>query len=132
MAVQKSKTEETSCYTGPERRRSRRIPANYSICVRSSPPSGKELERYAQTRNISSEGVLFLCPDMLEQGAEVDVSIGIPSAYAVSLPAAQLDTVAVVVRSERIEPDEGVMFGANVALRFTERPSLSTRLSMFD
>jgi len=132
MEIPESSTETTRHYHGPEKRGARRIPADYSICVRCPSRSGEELERYAQTRNISPGGVLFLCPDMLEPGTEVSVSIGIPSAYAASLPAAQLDSAAVVVRSEAISPDNQHIFGANIALKFTEKPSLSTRLSMFD
>ena len=108
MEIPESSTETTRHYHGPEKRGARRIPADYSICVRCPSRSGEELERYAQTRNISPGGVLFLCPDMLEPGTEVSVSIGIPSAYAASLPAAQLDSAAVVVRSEAISPDKDV------------------------
>ena len=132
METLEPSAEAMSHYSGPERRMLRRIQTNYSICVRSPSSPGEALERYAQTRNISSEGVLFLCPDMLGAGTEVNVSIGIPSAYAASLPAAQLDTVAVVLRSEPVGPDEEHAFGANVALKFTEKLRLSTHLSMFD
>lgn len=132
MEMSDSSIEVTPDYSGPERRMSRRIQTNYSICVRSLSPPGGEIERYAQTRNISSQGVLFLCPDMLEPSTEVNVSIAIPSAYAVSLPAAQLDTTAVVLRSEPVGPAEDDAFGANIALKFTTKPILSTHISMFD
>lgn len=123
---------EQRAYAGPERRRSPRTSAKYPIRFRRVLPSGEKYERYAQTRNVSSEGVLLSSMEKLTPGMRVDISIAIPFIYAASLPAAQLDSAAVVVRSEPADPYEGGEFAANIALRFLQKPTVSTELSMFD
>jgi hypothetical protein len=128
MTVASSSVGETKRFTGPEKRQYPRIPAKYPICVRFESSSGQAVERYAQTRNVSVEGVFFSCMERLEVGQDVGVFMGIPSAHAASLPAAQLNGKAVVVRCERVEPLED----AGVALKFVEKPSLTTHVSMFD
>ena len=124
--------DRTRHYAGSEKRGYPRIPASYPICVRFVSPSGEKVERYAQTTNVSAEGVLFFCAETLETGTKVDVHVGIPSAYAASLPAAQLNGEAVVVRAERVDPLEKEAYGVRIALKFTDKPSLSTDVSMFD
>jgi len=123
---------EQRLYAGPERRRAPRIPANFPVRFQRRSPSGGEYERYAQTKNVSSDGVLLESMEMFEQGTEVDVSIGIPFTSAASLPTAQLNGVAVVVRSESASPCESDGFAASIALKFVTRPTVSTELSMFD
>ena len=132
MSVAPSPANNAQRYAGQEKRSYPRIPANYPICVRFSSPSGEQLERYAQTKNVSAEGVFFSCINELRVGTEVDVLMGIPAAYAASVPAAQLDGCAVVVRSGPVDPLDERGFGANIALRFLEKPRLSTEVSMFD
>ncbi len=58
--------------------------------------------------------------------------MGIPSANAASLPAAQLSGKAVVVRCERADSPEGEGLGAGIALKYIEKPNLTTDVSMFD
>ena len=132
MSIPQSSADEPQHYAGAERRKCPRIEANYPICIRYGSSSGGRLERYAQTRNVSAGGVLFACMEVVEPGTQVDVLMGIPSVYAASLPAAQLNGVAQVVRSEAIGVHEEDTFGARVAMRFTETPSLSTLVTMFD
>lgn len=132
MPVARSSLDEARQYAGPERRGYPRISANYPICVRLVSSSGEMIERYAQTRNVSAKGILFSCLEALEIGIEVDILMGIPSAYAASLPAAQLTGEAVVVRCEPIGPLEDEGIGARVALKFLKMPKLTTELSMFD
>jgi len=132
MSEAGSITDKTRRFAGPEKREYPRIPANYPICIRFLSSSGETVERYAQTRNVSVEGVLFSSMEKLETGMKVTVSMGIPSAYAASLPAAQLDSEAVVVRSERVNPLDNEGFGTSIALKFTEKPQLTTEISMFD
>ena len=127
-----SSVSETRRFTGPEKREYSRIPANYPICVRFGSSSGETIERYAQTRNVSVEGVLFSSMEKIAVGTKVKVLIGIPSAYAASLPAAQLNGTAVVVRCEPLDPVEDRGFGARIALKFLEKPNLTTHVSMFD
>ncbi len=119
-------------YDGPERRVAPRIEVNYPIRVRFALPTGEQLERYSQIRNVSSAGLLFTCMDSLEPGTEVDVSIGIPFVHAASLPMAQLNGEALVLRSGSPGPDEEYAVGREVALKFLKPPTLSTELSMFD
>ena len=123
---------EQRAYTGQERRGSPRISANYAIRFQRVLPSGEKCVRYAQTRNVSSEGILMSSTERLAPDTRVDISIGIPFIYATSLPAAQLDGAAVVVRSEPADPEEDGEFAANIALRFLQTPTISTELSMFD
>lgn len=132
MVVASSSVDETRRFTGPEKREYPRIIANYPICVRFGSPSGETIERYAQTRNVSVEGVLFSCMEKLEVGTKVKVLMGIPSAYAASLPAAQLNGEAVIVRCESLDTVEDKGFGALVALKFLEKPKFTTQVSMFD
>jgi hypothetical protein len=105
---------------------------NYPIRVRFVLPTGEKLERYSQIRNVSSAGLLFACVDVLEPGTEVDVSIGIPFVHAASLPMAQLNGEALVLRSGSPGPAEEYALGREVALKFLGTPILSTELSMFD
>lgn len=132
MVAASSPVDKTKRFTESEKRQYPRIPANYPICIRFKSSSGLTVERYAQTRNVSVEGVFFSCAERLAIGQNVSVLMGIPSAYAASLPAAQLNGKAVVVRCERAGPlgDEG--FGPGVALKFVEKPNLTTHVSMFD
>jgi len=133
MQAAQSPANEAQHYAGPEKREYSRIPAGYPICVRFASLSGETVERFAQTMNVSVEGVLFSCAESLEIGTRVDFQIGIPSAHAASLPAAQLNGKAVVMRSERVDPlaeEEG--YGAKIALKFIHKPSFSTEVSMFD
>ena len=132
MSMAGSSVDETRRFAGPEKREYPRIPANYPICIRFASSSGETIERYAQTRNVSVEGVLFSSAEKLEIGTKVTVLMGIPSAYAASLPAAQLNGEAVVVRSERVNPLDNERFGSTIALRFTKKPYLTTEVSMFD
>jgi len=127
-----STVDEAQRYSGPEKREYPRIPASYPICIRFVSSSGETVERYAQTRNVSVEGVLFSSMERLEAGTKVTVLMGIPSAFAVSLPAAQLNAEAVVVRSDRVNPLENEGFGTSIALKFTKKPYLTTEISMFD
>ena len=132
MATPSSSVENARPFAGPERREYPRIPVNYPICVRFSSSSGQTLERYAQTKNVSVEGVLFSSMDGLETGTKVTVLMGIPSAYAASLPAAQLNAEATVVRSEPLDPLGNEGYGTGIALKFTKKPYLTTEVSMFD
>lgn len=129
MHAADASASEARQYAGPEKRAYHRIPESYPLCVRFISASGEVTERYAQTRDVSAKGVLFSCVDALEIGTKVDVQLGIPSAYAASLPAAQLNGRAIVVRSE---PIRGEGFGVQVALKFIGKPYLSTVVSMFD
>jgi hypothetical protein len=119
-------------YAGPERRGAPRIPANYPIRILRILSTGERFERYAQTKNISSEGILLSSVDTLRPGTRVNVSVGIPFVYAASLPSVQLDCAAVVVRSEPIDSREADEFGTSIALKFLQKPTVSTELSMFD
>lgn len=119
-------------YDGPERRGAPRIEVNYPIRVRFALPTGEKLERYSQLTNVSAAGLLFTCVDALKPGTEVDVSIGIPFVHAASLPMAQLNGEALVLRSESSVPDEEYTVSREVALKFLGTPTLSTELSMFD
>lgn len=132
MPMTRSSLNDKPRYTGPEKRRYPRISVNYPICIRFESSSGQVIERYAQTRNVSVEGVLFSSAEKLEPGMKVTVLMGIPSAFAASLPAAQLNGEAVVVRSERVNPLENEGFGNSIALKFTNKPYLTTEVSMFD
>jgi hypothetical protein len=132
MSIADSSVDEKRRFAGPEKREYPRIPVNYPICIRFVSASGQTVERYAQTRNVSVEGVLFSSMEKLEPGMKVTVHMGIPSAFAASLPAAQLNGEAVVVRSERVNPLENEGFGSSVALKFTNKPYLTTEVSMFD
>lgn len=132
MSMAGSSVDETRRFTGPEKREYPRIPVNYPICIRFASSSGETIERYAQTRNVSVEGVLFSSMEKIETGTKVTVLMGIPSAFAASLPAAQLNGEAVVVRSERVNPLNNEGFGSSIALRFTNKPYLTTEVSMFD
>jgi len=129
MPAADTSASEARRYAGREKRACARIPESYPLCVRFISASGEVAERYAQTRDVSAKGVLFSCVDALEIGTKVDVQLGIPSAYAASLPAAQLNGRAIVVRSE---PIRGKGFGVQVALKFIGKPHLSTVVSMFD
>jgi hypothetical protein len=132
MATPGSSVENARSFAGPERREYPRIPASYPICIRYSSSSGQTIERYAQTRNVSVEGILFSSMDSHETGTRVTVLMGIPSAYAASLPAAQLNAEAVVVRCEPLDPLGNQGFGAGIALKFIKKPYLTTEVSMFD
>ena len=132
MSESRHPEEGARSYEGSDRRDYPRIPANYPICIRFSSPSGETIERYAQTRNVAAKGVFFACADAPETGTEVDVLMGIPSVHAASLPAAQLEGRAVVVRRDPIDPADNEGFGVRVALKFLERPLLTTKISMFD
>ena len=132
MTASGSSMENARPYSGPERREYPRIPANYPICIRFSSSSGQTVERYAQTKNVSVEGVLFSSMDSLETGTRVSVLMGIPSAFAASLPAAQLNGEAIVVRSERLDPRTNEGLGNEIALKFVRKPYLTTEVSMFD
>ena len=124
--------EETRSYGGSERRDYPRIPASYPICIRFTSPSGKMIERFAQTRDVAAKGVFFACAEAPETGTEVEVLMGIPSVHAASLPAAQLEGWAVVVRRDPIHPTDNEGFGVRVALKFLKKPCLTTKISMFD
>jgi hypothetical protein len=132
MATPESSVDNARPFSGPERREYPRIPANYPICIRFSSSSGQTIERYAQTKNVSVEGVLFSSMDNLETGTKVTVLMGIPSAFAASLPAAQLNGEAIVVRSEPLDPLGSEGFGTGIALKFIKKPYLTTEISMFD
>lgn len=121
-----------SAYTGQERRESPRIPAQYPICVRFAATPDETIERFAQTRNVSAGGVFFTCMDSLEIGTKVAVLVGIPAAYGDSVPAAQLEGEAVVMRCASAAPPEHEDFRAAIALKFLGRPTLTTEVSMFD
>lgn len=123
--------DETNCFTGSEKRRYRRTEAKYPICVRFVSSHGVNIERYAETINVSVEGVLFAPMESLSAGTRVETQIGVPSTYVSSLPAAQLNGSAIVVRSEPFDSNEDI-FGSQVALRFLEKPSITTRITMFD
>ena len=132
MSESRRPEEGARSYEGSDRRNYPRIPANYPICIRFSSPSGETIERYAQTRNVAAKGVFFACADAPETGTEVDVLMGIPSVHAASLPAAQLEGRAVVIRRNSIDPRDNDGFGMRIALKFLEKPLLTTRVSMFD
>lgn len=132
MASTETRSNPGETYGGPERRRAHRIPVSYPIRIRFVSASGENQERYAQTRNVSSNGVLCGSLDTPEPGLKVDFSIGVPSAYARSLPTAQLNGMAVVVRHDLLATDESPATERNIALKFLTRPVLSTELSMFD
>ncbi|RJP74606.1 MAG: PilZ domain-containing protein [Candidatus Abyssobacteria bacterium SURF_17] len=132
MATTKMRSSAAQTYGGPERRKAQRIPVSYPIRLRFISSAGEALERYAQTRNVSSTGVLCGSLDAPEPGMKVDFSIGVPSAYARSLPTAQLNGLAVVARREPPAMNEALELERNIALKFLTRPVLSTELSMFD
>ena len=132
MAYPSLAPEEIRDYSGPERRTSSRIRLEYPICIRFASPSGSGPKRFARTVNVSPSGVLFACAEMLEPGANVDVSIGIPSARSDSLLEAQVNGAASVVRSEPAASGETDSLRANVALKFLETPNISMEISMFD
>ncbi len=132
MEALHSSSDKAPRYTGPEKRGYPRIPANYPIFVRFASSSGEMTERYAQTKNVSAEGALFSCMETIDTGTKMEFHMGIPSAYAASLPAAQLNGEAVVVRSEQVNPLDEKGYGAKIALKFTSKPTLSTEISMFD
>ncbi len=132
MQVVHSSTDSARRYAGPERREYQRIPVGYPICVRYSSSSGETVERFAQTKDVSVDGVLYSCAEPIETGTKVDIRMGIPSAYAASLPAAQLNGEGEVVRCEPVDPLSEDGYGARIALRFTAKLSLSTEVSMFD
>ncbi len=132
MLTPPSIPNEKRTYPGSEKRRSPRIAASYPIRFQRVLPSGEKCDRYAQTRNVSAEGVLMSCGETLTSGTRVDVSIAIPLGHATSLPAAQLDGAAVVVRTEPASLNEDGEFAAIIALRFLQPPTVSTELSMFD
>ena len=90
------------------------------------------VERYAETKNVSAAGVLMAPLEMLPSGTKVDMQIGIPSAYISSLPGAQLNSPAMVVRSEPIEMKTAHVFGSKVALKFLDKPKITTKITMFD
>jgi hypothetical protein len=117
---------------GSERRDSLRTEISYPLRLRFSSPAGETLDRFAGTCNVSAGGILFTSVEPLEEGTEVEVHVGLPSVHASGLPAAQLDGTAVVLRSDSIDPDERGAFEARVALRFTQTPRLSSKVSMFD
>lgn len=70
--------------------------------------------------------------ERVEPGTRIDISVGIPFIDSSPLPAAQLDGVAVVVRSEPADPHEDDEFAANIAMRFLQPLTVSAELSMFD
>jgi hypothetical protein len=119
-------------YNGVNRRKHRRIEAKYPICVTFVSRHGTNVERYAETRNVSSAGVLIGPLESVPAGTKVDMQMGIPSGNVFSVPSAQLNCAAVVVRSEPIDTDEDTLFQSRVALRFVEKPKITTKVTMFD
>ncbi|GAB4351129.1 MAG: hypothetical protein Kow0099_35060 [Candidatus Abyssubacteria bacterium] len=119
-------------HAGTERRRAPRLPADYPVRVRCILPSGAHLERYAKLRNVSAEGLLFHCAERLEPGMRVSVSVAIPYPQCASLPAAQVDAEAVVMRCEPSNQDAAADFGKKIALKFLTRPVVLTEVSMFE
>ena len=115
MSVVQSPVNETNRYSGPERRTFLRIPAGYPVCVRFISPDGGKCERYAQTRNVSAEGVLFSCTETLAPGTKVDMLMGIPSAYAASLPAAHFN-LALLYEEHGLPREAARQWGRFIAL----------------
>jgi hypothetical protein len=132
VTIRNSHAQTAPPYAGPERRRAPRMSADYPLRVRSVLPSGATHERFAQVLDVSAEGLMFGCVDGLEPGTRVDVSVAIPYAQGVSLPGAQLDAEAVVLRCEPSSPDEAAGFGKRIALKFLSKPVVLTEVSMFD
>ena len=122
----------TQTYNGVNRRKHRRIKGKYPICVKFVSQHGASVDRYAETSNVSSAGVLVAPVESLPSGTKVDMQIGIPSAHVSSVPGAQLNCAAVVVRSELVDTKKDTMFGSRVALKFIEKPKITTRVTMFD
>jgi hypothetical protein len=119
-------------YAGSERRQYPRLPATYPICVRFASSSGEPVERFTQTINVAAKGIFFPCVQALEVGSEVGVLMGIPSTETTSLPAAQLEGRAVVVRCEPCGKKKNAAAQLGIAIKFLEKPVLSTRVTMFD
>jgi len=118
-------------YGGRERRNSPRIRAQYPVRLQLH-HSGSCSEWFSHTSNVSSEGLLVALSESLEPGIEVNVSLAIPVGSSSSLPAAQLDGSAVVLRSEAADRTRNDGYSQKVALRFLEKPAVSTGVSMFD
>ncbi len=119
-------------FTGLERRRSRRLAAKYPVCMSFISPHGEKIERYGETRDVSSEGVLLTCTGSLPSGTNVEMQIAVPSAFVESLPGAQLNVSAEVVRSAPLGVTAENIYETMVALKFLEKPRITTHITMFD
>lgn len=119
-------------YAGPERRYSLRLQASYPVRIRFINSSGDVIERFSQTKNVSSRGLLIVSADAPEVGTNVDVSVAVPAGSNAVLPDAQLDVAAVVLRSEVVGQETNDGYSHQFALHFIETPSVSPHLSMFD
>jgi hypothetical protein len=113
-----------------ERRNSLRLQATYPVRIRFR-HSGKELEWFSHTSNVSCDGLSISSVDRIEPGTEVSISLAIPFGPITSFPAAQLDGTAVVVRSESADRTEDDVYNQRLALKFLEKPKVSTQISMF-
>lgn len=122
----------TKWRTGVDRRKSRRLEAKYPACITFVSPYGVDVERYAETRNVSAEGALLASTGLPPSGTHVEMQIGIPSSFAASLPGAQLNVSAEVVRSESVDITAENMYGSMIALRFLGKPTITTNITMFD
>ena len=122
----------TGDYEGPERRESPRIDVQYPVCIRFASERGREIERYSHTINVSADGILLTSMSALDAGVKVDVSVAVSTTDISSIPAAQLNGVASVVRSTAARRGDEDVFLNDVALRFVEKPTLSTVVSMFE
>ena len=71
MPAAQTPEDDNRRYVGSEKREYPRIPASYPICVRFRSRSGRRVERFAKTKNVSTEGLLFSCADSLDIGTEV-------------------------------------------------------------
>ncbi len=125
-------SDRTGDYAGPERRKSPRIYVQYPVCIRFASERGLEIERYSHTINVSADGILLTSMRALEPGVKVDVSVAVSSTDISSIPAAQLNGIASVVRSTAARRGDEDVFANDVALKFVGKPTLSTEVSMFD
>lgn len=132
MSLLEPTAKRTGDYAGPERRKSPRIDVQYPACIRFASERGQELERYSHTINVSADGILLTSMSALEPGVKVDVSVAVSTTDISSIPAAQLNGVASVVRSTAARRGDEDVFLNDVALKFVEKPTLSTEVSMFD
>lgn len=118
--------------SGVERRKARRLKAKYSAFIRFVSPHGTDVERYAETRNVSAGGALLASTGVLPAGTQVQMQIGIPSAFPQSRAGAQLNIEAEVVRCERVGTTPENLFASRVALRFLGKPAIRSEITMFD